>query len=59
MEQQLAGGFLRRFYDLGAPHASDRIVSAAFLTAYEELSRGKRTVLKPGDKVQHKLFGNG
>jgi competence protein ComEC len=40
------------FYDHGKPHASDRIVSAAFLSAYEELSRGKRTIVKPGDKVR-------
>jgi competence protein ComEC len=40
------------FYDHGAPHASDRIVSAPFLSAYEELSRGKRTTVKPGDKVR-------
>ena len=40
------------FYDHGAPHPSDRIVSAAFLKSYEELSRGKRTIVKPGDKVR-------
>jgi competence protein ComEC len=40
-----------RFYDHGAPHANDRIVSAAFLSAYDELSRGRRTIVKPGDKV--------
>jgi beta-lactamase superfamily II metal-dependent hydrolase len=40
------------FYDHGKPHASDRIVSAPFLSTYEELSRGKRTVVKPGDKVR-------
>jgi beta-lactamase superfamily II metal-dependent hydrolase len=39
------------FYDHGKPNTTDRIVSASFLTAYEELSRGKRTVVKPGDKV--------
>jgi competence protein ComEC len=41
-----------RFYDHGAPHANDRIVSAAFLSAYDEVTRGKRTVVKPGDKVR-------
>jgi competence protein ComEC len=39
------------FYDHGAPNPGDRIVSAAFLSAYEELSRGKRTSVKPGDKI--------
>src|SRR5687768_10821480 len=29
---------MRHFYDHGKPNANDRIVSAAFLTAYEELS---------------------
>lgn len=42
---------IARFYDHGAPNAGDRIVSAAFLTAYEELSRGKRTIVKPGDRL--------
>ena len=40
------------FYDHGAPHPSDRIVSAAFLASYDELSRGKRTTVKPGDRVK-------
>jgi beta-lactamase superfamily II metal-dependent hydrolase len=40
------------FYDHGKPHANDRIVSAAFLASYEDLSRGKRTIVKPGDKVR-------
>ena len=40
-----------QFYDHGEPHANDRIVSAEFLAAYEELSRGRRTVVRPGDKV--------
>ena len=43
---------IAHFYDHGAPHPNDRIVSAAFLTSYEELSRGKRTIVKPGDKVR-------
>jgi competence protein ComEC len=40
------------FYDHGKPATSDRIVSAAFITSYEELSQGKRTIVKPGDKVK-------
>ncbi len=43
---------MMHFYDHGKPHPSDRIVSAAFLSSYEELSQGKRTVVKPGDKVK-------
>jgi beta-lactamase superfamily II metal-dependent hydrolase len=43
---------IAHFYDHGAPHPNDKIVSAAFLTAYTELSRGKRTIVKPGDKVR-------
>jgi beta-lactamase superfamily II metal-dependent hydrolase len=39
------------FYDHGAPDPKDRIVSAAFISAYAELSRGKRSIVKPGDKV--------
>lgn len=41
-----------RFYDHGTPNPADRIVSAAFMTAYEEISRGKRTIVKPGDTVR-------
>jgi beta-lactamase superfamily II metal-dependent hydrolase len=40
------------FYDHGAPHPADRIVSAPFLASYGELSRGKRTTVKPGDRVK-------
>jgi competence protein ComEC len=40
------------FYDHGKPHPGDRIVSAAYLSSYEELSQGKRTIVKPGDKVK-------
>jgi L-ascorbate metabolism protein UlaG (beta-lactamase superfamily) len=40
------------FYDHGVPHAGDRIVSAAFLSSYDELSRGKRTIVKPGDTLR-------
>ena len=43
---------IRHFYDHGAPNPKDRIVSAAFITAYAELSRGKRSIVKPGDKVK-------
>lgn len=43
---------IAHFYDHGKPHPSDRIVSGAFLTSYEELSQGKRTIVKPGDKVK-------
>jgi len=32
------------FYDHGKPHANDRIVSSQFLSAYESLSAGKRTI---------------
>jgi competence protein ComEC len=41
-----------RFYDHGTPNPNDRIVAPAFLEAYEEVSRGKRTVVMPGDKVR-------
>jgi competence protein ComEC len=40
------------FYDHGGPHPNDRIVSPQFLSAYEALSAGKRTIVKPGDKVK-------
>ena len=40
------------FYDHGKPHPNDRIVSSQFLSAYEALSAGKRTTVKPGDKVK-------
>ena len=40
------------FYDHGTPHPGDRIVSAQFMTSYEALSSGKRTIVKPGDKVK-------
>src|SRR6266581_4318955 len=43
---------IMHFYDHGKPHPNDRIVSAAFLSSYEELSAGKRTIVKPGDKVK-------
>jgi competence protein ComEC len=40
------------FYDHGRPRPNDRIVSAQFLSAYESLSAGKRTIVTPGDKVR-------
>src|SRR3954468_10023971 len=40
------------FYDHGTPHPNDRIVSSQFLSAYEALTAGKRTIVKPGDKVK-------
>jgi len=40
------------FNDHGKPHPNDRIVSAAFLSSYEELSQGKRTIVKPGITVK-------
>ena len=43
---------ISHFYDHGAPNPKDRIVSAAFLTSYEELSRGKRTSVTPGARVR-------
>lgn len=43
---------IMHFYDHGKPHPNDRIVSAAFLSSYEALSQGKRTIVKPGDKVK-------
>jgi beta-lactamase superfamily II metal-dependent hydrolase len=43
---------IMHFYDHGKPHPNDRIVAPAFMTSYEELSQGKRTTVKPGDKVK-------
>src|SRR5690242_12533238 len=43
---------IMHFYDHGKPHPNDRIVSAAFLTSYEDVSQGKRTIVKPGDKLK-------
>jgi competence protein ComEC len=43
---------MMHFYDHGKPHPNDRIVSAAYLSSYEELSQGKRTIVKPGDKLK-------
>ena len=43
---------IANFYDHGKSHTNDRIVAAAFLSAYDELTRGKRTIVKPGDKLR-------
>jgi len=43
---------VQHFYDHGTPNPKDRIVSAAFIGAYAQLSQGKRTIVKPGDKVK-------
>jgi beta-lactamase superfamily II metal-dependent hydrolase len=43
---------IQHFYDHGPPDPKDRIVQASFLTAYEALSQGKRTIVKPGDKLK-------
>jgi competence protein ComEC len=43
---------IAHFYDHGAPHPTDRVVSKPFLSSYEDLSRGKRTTVKPGDSVR-------
>jgi beta-lactamase superfamily II metal-dependent hydrolase len=40
------------FYDHGTPHPNDRIVAAAFMKSYDELSAGRRTIVAPGDKVR-------
>jgi competence protein ComEC len=40
------------FYDHGRPHQNDKIVSAQFMSSYEALTSGKRTTVKPGDKVR-------
>lgn len=42
---------IKRFYDHGPVAANDRAVPATFLAMYESLSAGKRTTVKPGDKV--------
>jgi beta-lactamase superfamily II metal-dependent hydrolase len=43
---------IMHFYDHGKPHPKDDVVSAAFISSYDELSQGKRTIVKPGDKVR-------
>jgi len=42
---------IAHFYDHGAAHPGDRIVSADFTASYEALSAGKRTIVKPGDTL--------
>ena len=42
------------FYDHGAPNPKDRIISAQFLSAYTEVSKGRRTIVKPGDTLKMK-----
>src|SRR5579871_2274252 len=42
---------MKHFYDHGPASANDRAISPAFLPMYEALSQGKRTTVKPGDKV--------
>ena len=43
---------IAHFYDHGQPHPNDRIVSKAFLASYDEISRGTRTIVKPGDRIR-------
>ncbi len=40
------------FYDHGSPNPRDRIIPQQFMSAYEALSSGKRTIVKPGDKLK-------
>ena len=42
---------IKHFYDHGPVAANDRATPATFLPMYEALSAGKRTTVKPGDKV--------
>jgi competence protein ComEC len=39
------------FHDHGAPNPKDRIISAPFMASYAALSEGKRSIVKPGDKL--------
>jgi beta-lactamase superfamily II metal-dependent hydrolase len=43
---------IMHFYDHGKPHPKDQMISAAFLPSYDEVSQGKRIIVKPGDKVR-------
>ena len=43
---------IARFYDHGTPHPKDRVVAPTFMSSYEEVSKGKRTVVKPGDRLR-------
>ena len=40
-----------RFYDHGPMAADDRATPPTFMAMYEALSKGRRTTVKPGDKV--------
>jgi hypothetical protein len=42
---------IEHFYDHGPIAANDRPTPATFLPMYEALSKGRRTTVKPGDKV--------
>jgi len=42
---------IKHFYDHGPASANDRAISGTFVPMYEALSAGKRTTVKPGDKV--------
>src|SRR5437868_4327450 len=41
---------IMHFYDHGKPHPNDRVVQADFLSSYDALSQGKRTIVKPSEK---------
>lgn len=43
---------IKHFYDHGALAAGDRATPPTFLPMYEALSSGRRTTVKPGDKVR-------
>ena len=42
---------IKRFYDHGPVAANDRATPAPFMAMYEALSKERRTIVKPGDKV--------
>jgi competence protein ComEC len=42
---------IRRFYDHGAVAPNDRATPPTFMAMYEALSKDRRTIVKPGDKV--------
>ena len=42
---------IKHFYDHGPVAPNDRATPATFLPMYETLSQGRRTTIKPGDKV--------
>jgi competence protein ComEC len=43
---------VKHFYDHGKPNEKDRIISGPFYASYEALAQGRRTSVKPGDKVR-------